>query len=65
MTLPQCIEHSPQGQVVGISPDAKFHGRAFLWEKGAMTDLNTLILKEILVAFGHGVLDQFLCRPRA
>jgi len=35
-----------QGDVVGISLDAKFNGRAFLWQKDVMTDLNTLISKK-------------------
>jgi probable HAF family extracellular repeat protein len=30
------------GIVVGLSLDAKFNGRAFLWRNGNMTDLNTL-----------------------
>ena len=32
------------GSAVGGSLDAKFNPRAFLWEKGVMTDLNTRIL---------------------
>jgi probable HAF family extracellular repeat protein len=31
------------GDVVGVSLDANFNPRAFLWENGTMTDLNTLI----------------------
>ena len=31
------------GSVVGVSLDANFNPRAFLWERGAMTDLNTLV----------------------
>ena len=29
--------------VVGVSLDANFNPRAFLWRKGAMTDLNSLV----------------------
>ncbi len=32
-----------EGMVVGLSLDASFDGRAFLWENGVMTDLNSLI----------------------
>jgi len=32
-----------EGAVVGLSLDSGFNGRAFLWENGVMTDLNTLV----------------------
>ena len=32
------------GSVVGASLDANFNPRAFLWEKGLMSDLNALIV---------------------
>lgn len=32
------------GTVVGLSLDANFNPRAFLWRKGVMTDLNTLVV---------------------
>jgi probable HAF family extracellular repeat protein len=32
-----------EGDIVGVSLDQNFNGRAFLWHKGKITDLNTLI----------------------
>jgi probable HAF family extracellular repeat protein len=37
------ISINDAGSVVGVSLDANFNPRAFLWERGGMTDLNTLV----------------------
>jgi probable HAF family extracellular repeat protein len=46
-----------RGQVVGVSFDASFSMRAFLWQNGVMTDLNTLIPTDspFYLLFAHGI----------
>jgi probable HAF family extracellular repeat protein len=39
----QALGINDRGQVVGLSVDPSHHLRAFLWQDGAMTDLNTLV----------------------
>jgi probable HAF family extracellular repeat protein len=48
-----------KGQVVGFSCDINFNCRAFLWEKGVMTDLNTLLApgSSLYLTFGGGIND--------
>jgi probable HAF family extracellular repeat protein len=48
------------GQVVGVSCDANFSCRAFLWENGAMIDLNSLIPpnSKLYLTYGGGISDS-------
>ena len=41
--LSEALGVNEQGQVVGVSFDVDGNERAFLWENGRMTDLNTLV----------------------
>ncbi len=49
-----------QGQVVGTSCDANFNCRAFLWDKGVMLDLNSLIPPDspLYLYLGAGINDR-------
>ena len=49
-----------QGQVVGVSCDANFNCRAFLWDHGAIMDLNSLIPRDspLYLTYGGGINDQ-------
>lgn len=42
-SLSEALGINEEGQVVGVSIDASGNQRAFLWQDGAMTDLNSLI----------------------
>ena len=45
------------GRIVGASFDANFNSRAFLWQNGVMTDLNTLVPANspLFLLFAHGI----------
>jgi probable HAF family extracellular repeat protein len=46
------VNINDSGEVVGLSLDANFNPRAYLWENGVMTDLNTLVNTNPLIPGG-------------
>ena len=49
-----------EGQVVGVSCDASGNCRAFLWQDGVMTDLNTLVCQgtSLYLTYGGDINDR-------
>jgi probable HAF family extracellular repeat protein len=49
------------GEVIGLSLDANFNPRAYLWEDGVMTDLNTLVNTNPLIPGGSPLFLAAAC----
>ncbi len=56
----QANDINNKGQVVGISCDVNFNCRAFLWQNGVMTDLNTFVApgSSLYLNFAGGLNDR-------
>jgi probable HAF family extracellular repeat protein len=55
------IDINDAGEAVGISLDANFNPRAYLWENGVMTDLNTLVNTNALIPGGSPLFLASAC----